>query len=158
MDLIGEFGRVIDALANAGVEYAVCGGLAVALHGHVRATRDIDLLIPAEQKDKAMAALRDAGFTLAAGPIPFSAGMPQARTLYRASKVEGTELLTVDLLLVSPVFADVWASREEFVWQGRKVSAVSLAGLGKMKRLAHRAQDLADLESLGLPSAAKDET
>ena len=157
MDLIAEFGKVVDALRDAGVEYAVCGGLAVALHGHVRATRDIDLLVPAEQKDQAMAALRDRGFTLTAGPIPFSTGTPQERTLFRASKVEGTELLTVDLLLVSSVFREVWASREEFTWQGRKVHAVSLAGLGKMKRLAHRTQDLADLENLGLPAVVKDE-
>ncbi len=157
MDLIGEFGRVIDALQGAGVEYAVCGGLAVALHGHVRATRDIDLLVPAGQKDQAMAALRDQGFTLTAGPIPFSTGTPQQRTLFRASKVEGGELLTVDLLLVSAVFQEVWASREEFSWQGRRVFAVSLAGLGRMKRLAHRSQDLADLENLGLPAVVKDE-
>jgi hypothetical protein len=70
--------------------------------------------------------------------------------------VKGTELVNVDLLLVCPVFQDVWAGREEFVWRGRKIFAVSLAGLGRMKRLAHRTQDLADLESLGLPPASKE--
>jgi hypothetical protein len=157
MDLVAEFARVIEALESAGVEYAVCGGLAVALHGHVRATRDIDLLIPAAQRDRAVATLRAKDFTLQAGPIPFAVGTPKERTLYRVSKVEGTELLTVDLLLVTPVFEDVWSGRQAFSWQGHRVIAVSLAGLGKMKRLAHRAQDLADLESLGLPASWKED-
>ncbi|MDP3233040.1 MAG: hypothetical protein Q8S33_20575 [Myxococcales bacterium] len=45
MDLFDEFGRIIDVLNANGVEYAVCGGVAVNLLGHVRATRDIDLLV-----------------------------------------------------------------------------------------------------------------
>jgi hypothetical protein len=69
VDLISELERVVDALGAAGVEYALCGGLAVALHGHVRATREIDLLIPADAKDTAIAALRTKDFTLLAGPI-----------------------------------------------------------------------------------------
>lgn len=43
-DVIATLDAVIDALHAAGVAYALCGGLAVNLHGHVRATRDIDLL------------------------------------------------------------------------------------------------------------------
>jgi hypothetical protein len=46
VDLVAELHVVADALVAAGVEFALCGGLAVAVHGHVRATRDIDLLVP----------------------------------------------------------------------------------------------------------------
>ena len=48
IDLAEEFEAVISALAEHGIEYAVCGGLAMAIHGFPRATVDIDLLIPAE--------------------------------------------------------------------------------------------------------------
>jgi hypothetical protein len=36
MDLYEEFEQVIDALAEAGTDYALCGGLAVGLHGYRR--------------------------------------------------------------------------------------------------------------------------
>ncbi|PKO49506.1 MAG: hypothetical protein CVU28_16060, partial [Betaproteobacteria bacterium HGW-Betaproteobacteria-21] len=38
--------RVAQALQEHGVEYAVIGGIAMALHGFPRATKDIDLLLP----------------------------------------------------------------------------------------------------------------
>ena len=66
-------------------------------------------------------------------------------------------MLTVDLLLVTPVLEDVWASREVFEWEGRRVTVVSLAGLTKMKRMAGRDQDLADLENLGVEVSSEDE-
>src|SRR5690606_3415455 len=45
MELVSEFERIIDALQASGVDYAVCGGVALAIHGQPRATRDIDLLL-----------------------------------------------------------------------------------------------------------------
>lgn len=37
--------EIFKALADAEVEYVVVGGLAVIMHGHLRATRDLDLVI-----------------------------------------------------------------------------------------------------------------
>ena len=37
--------RLVDTLARHGIEYALVGGYAVALHGAVRGTVDIDLII-----------------------------------------------------------------------------------------------------------------
>lgn len=37
--------EIFKALADADVDYVVVGGLAVILHGHLRATRDLDLVI-----------------------------------------------------------------------------------------------------------------
>lgn len=45
MDLKRELLAVIRALNDADVPYALCGGMAVVLHGHPRLTRDIDLLV-----------------------------------------------------------------------------------------------------------------
>ena len=46
------------------VEFAVCGGFAVAYYGYVRATMDFDLLVAPDEENarKVMAALRDFGF------------------------------------------------------------------------------------------------
>ena len=43
MDLIAELKRVTGAFDEAGLTYALCGGLAVAVHGAPRATTDLDL-------------------------------------------------------------------------------------------------------------------
>jgi hypothetical protein len=41
MDLIDELAGLIKALNDAGVRYALCGGLAMAVHGHPRATQEL---------------------------------------------------------------------------------------------------------------------
>lgn len=87
-DVIATLDAVVDALNTAGVAYALCGGLAVNLHGHVRATRDIDLLLPLdqlEQLDPARSALRSLGFHIDAGPIPFSSGTDRAAVAMRVT-------------------------------------------------------------------------
>jgi len=69
MVLHEEFARVVDALDSSGVEYALVGGLAVAVWGAPRATKDIDLLIRRDDLAMAMAAVRPCGFTLEALPF-----------------------------------------------------------------------------------------
>jgi hypothetical protein len=51
-------------------------------------------------------------------------------------------------LLVTPQVEDVWETRETIDFLGRKLWVVSRGGLVKMKRLAGRPQDLADIERL----------
>ena len=70
--------------------------------------------------------------------------------IYRISKVDGTELLTLDLVLVTPGLEDVWEKRELFDWLGGRIVVVSRDGLMKMKRLSGRDQDLLDLKMLGM--------
>ncbi len=148
LDILGEFEAVVVALEGAGVPWAVCGGLAVNIHGHVRSTLDIDVLVPAESLEPLMAAVGGLGFTLRAGPIPFGSGTSARRELHRASKVVGDEVLTVDALIVTPVLEEAWAGREILEWRGHPLPTVSRSGLIAMKRLAGRHQDLADIEKL----------
>lgn len=155
--LIADLRRVLDALHAHGLEYALCGGMAVNIHGHVRATTDLDFVIAASDQQRVLDVLRDLGFRFVAGPIPFDSNTAKERVLHRASRIEGEEILTVDLLLVTPVLEDIWQTREVFEWEGRRVTVVSLAGLTKMKLMAGRHQDLADLENLGVEISREDE-
>ena len=41
MTLLDELSQLISAFDENGIEYAVCGGLALAIHGFARATLDI---------------------------------------------------------------------------------------------------------------------
>ena len=57
--MAGEIEAVLDALNRAGVRYLVVGGVAVVLHGHLRTTADLDLVIALEPDNvrRAMRAL-----------------------------------------------------------------------------------------------------
>ncbi|MEW5743190.1 MAG: nucleotidyl transferase AbiEii/AbiGii toxin family protein [Myxococcota bacterium] len=150
MDLLEELAHLVDALDRERVDFALCGGLAVNIYGHVRATKDIDLLVRREDVDRIRDAATQIGFKLRSGRIPFGAGTKDERELWRVSKTEGASLVTLDLLVVTPVFEPVWQTRQSVEWRGRRLGIVSLDGLARMKRLAARKQDLADLEALGL--------
>jgi hypothetical protein len=73
----------------------------------------------------------------------------RAVEIRRVSKIDDEgELLSLDLLLVTPQVWDVWDSRISMALAGNRYSIVSRDGLIKMKTLAGRSQDLADLERL----------
>jgi hypothetical protein len=156
-DLIVTLDAVVDALASARIPYALCGGLAVNLHGHVRATSDIDLLVQRDDLDLVREVVRDLGFTIDAGSIPFDVGTSRERELHRSTRIEDGVATTIDLLIVTTCLQPAWESRTVARWRGREIYCVSLTGLGLMKRLAGRTQDRADLEALGLPTSVASE-
>lgn len=53
------------SLEKEGVKFALIGGFALAAHGVIRATQDIDLLVDGGKRGIARKALIDAGFVLA---------------------------------------------------------------------------------------------
>ena len=151
MDLIEEFGALIDVLNREGIEYAVCGGFAVSIHGYVRATTDIDILIQSQDADRIAKLVKEVGFLDDSGTIPFSPGTPNQTIVRRIVKIEGADLLMLDLLFVSAIHEPAWRSRSKVDWNGRVVSVISREGLGHMKRLAGRHRDFDDLTQLGIP-------
>ena len=75
LDLYDEFKALISALTIRKVDYALCGGLAMAVHGIQRATVDIDLLILAADLSEAKDVARGLGFTAEALPMTFSGSL-----------------------------------------------------------------------------------
>ncbi len=147
-DLEVELLSIVDSLNAEKVPYALCGGLALAVHGHPRATKDIDLLVEPSEIERAFSAVDKAGFTLRAGPIPLGMTTASPQRLFRATKVSGTEHLTLDLLEVSASYRDAWASRVLAPWKGRELTVVSKDGLIAMKQLSTRGKDRVDIETL----------
>jgi hypothetical protein len=156
VDLYEELAGIVDLLNESGVEYAVCGGLAVALHGHPRLTKDLDLLVLPEDVPRIQGLMARLGYDLPPARLPFAVGTERERRVVRITKIEGRAVFSVDLLLVTPIFRQVWQNRKVFEWRGRTLQVVSLEGLAFMKRLAGRHQDLADLENLGLLDEGED--
>lgn len=144
VDIEQEFIGVVEALLAAGVDFAVCGGFAMALHGFPRYTKDIDLLVDDADVEHIVELVKPCGFDFDAGDMTF-----QHLTVHRVNKIVGKAYLTLDLLIAERSVADVWNSRVIVDWKGRKIPAVSAVGLARMKRLAARPQDLVDLERMG---------
>ncbi|MCX6837003.1 MAG: hypothetical protein NTX35_04230 [Verrucomicrobia bacterium] len=148
MNIYREFTLLIQALNTANVPYAVCGGMAMAVHGYPRATKDIDLLIHPDDLPRIEVLVKQAGFDVPGGTQTFKHGTPEETRVVQFSKLEDTEYLTLDLLLVTAVFESVWESRQKAVLSEMDFQVVSRDGLAKMKTLAGRTQDKADLEKL----------
>lgn len=144
MTLLNQLAAIVRALEHAGIEYALVGGLAVAVWGAPRATQDIDLLVRPESVDAVVAVVEPLGFRFRALPITFRDGM----TLQRVSKIEDGALLTIDLILVDANLEPVWASRVRLELDGVPIWVISRTALIQMKVAAGRPQDAADIEKL----------
>jgi hypothetical protein len=144
MVLLDELLRTTRALDDAGVEHALVGGLAVAVWGAPRATKDIDLLIRPVDLDRAVEVAKAQGFDIVALRMTFRDGMQ----LQRVTRASAGELLTLDFLVVDDNLEPVWASRTRLSVGSGALSVVSRDALIQMKALAGRPQDLADIERL----------
>lgn len=147
MDILGEFTQFVKSLEDAGIEYATCGGLAMAVHGYVRATKDLDFLIRREDLDRAFEIARGLGFDIEGLPLDFDSGAFQLRRISKINK-ETKSLITVDFILVTEKIEDVWDDREHLDWDSGSAWVVSRRGLIKMKTTAGRDQDLLDIRKL----------
>lgn len=146
LNLYDELLVLLGALNDAGAEYALCGGLAMAVHGNVRATIDIDLLVPHDHMEKAQQVCRSAGFTLDANPMMMGGGHVP---ITRLTKVDSSgSVLSSDILEVTDATRESWDTRIEARFSGVRLPVVSREGLIAMKRLRGSAQDLADIERL----------
>ena len=144
--LLDELSQLISALDENRIEYTVCGGLALTIHGFARARYGIDILIRAESFERADEIAAAKGYDIYGIDMSLK---EKAVEIRRVSKigVDG-EALPLKFLLVTPQIEDVWETRENLMWQNRNLWIVSRTGLIKMKKLAGRPQDLADIERL----------
>jgi hypothetical protein len=142
-----EFIKFVRVLNADGVDYAVCGGWALTIHGFPRATFDIDLLILADDLDRIWSLARGLGYDIAGSPMSFKNGTVEIR---RISKIDPDtkELITVDFLLVTAELKAIWEDREVMETEDANVSIVSLDGLIALKTISGRTKDLLDLETI----------
>lgn len=144
--LFDELSDIIELLEKSSIEYAVCGGLALAIHGFPRATFDIDILIKPEFLEEVCQIVAGKGYDIRGLDMSFKESTVEIR---RVSKIDGDgEMLSLDFLLVTPKIENVWETKEEYDWQGKNLWLVSRTGLIEMKTLAGRSKDLIDLGRL----------
>ena len=151
LDLSRELRDAAAALDVADITYALAGGLAVSIYTAPRATQDIDLLLAVIDVDRVIAALQPLGFRVAGQPMRVAAGRMD---IQRLIKIDAADVLPLDLLLpLDPELASILADRAEMIWEGTRLSIVTLSGLRTLKRLRGSPQDRADLDALGPDSS-----
>jgi hypothetical protein len=143
-DLSEELAAIRDVLAARGLEFAVCGGIAMAIHGFTRATEDLDLLVRPEEAEAIEEALGVLGYEITSKPEISSVGAIQIRRVSRADRNDHDKL-AVDLLFVSPETSNVWNSLDLLTWRDKPLPVVSRKGLITLKRLRGTAMDLVDI-------------
>ena len=148
MNLVDELTSVTAALNAAGIRYAICGGIAVTLYGATRSTKDLDLLVMPADLPRVLEIVRPLGYVFAAIPMTFGAGTARERHVQRVSKIEGSEHLLLDLLVADAAFEGALDDSVELELPEGRLTVVSRDRLIAMKRMAGRAQDLADIEKL----------
>ena len=148
MNLVDELHAITAALERAGIEHAVCGGVAVTVHGATRSTKDIDILIGPDDVPAALDAVRPIGYVFAALPMVFDAATERERHVQRVSKIVGDEHLALDLIVADASLVGLLEGRLEIVVPEGRLWVVSREALLQMKRLAGRPQALADIMKL----------
>lgn len=143
-DILGELVCLIRTLNVRGVPYALCGGFAVAAHGYVRATTDIDIVITRDKLEEVKEAVREAGFYIDNGIIPFPS---KGFSFYRMGKMLNKEVLMVDILFTEED-SFLWQNREELPFMDTSVWVLSREALICMKEDSQRAKDKLDIEEL----------
>ena len=119
----------------------------MAIHGFLRTTTDIDLIILSEDLDAVIETARSLEFDIEGLPLNFDKGETLIR---RISKIDNAtkELITLDLILATQKYADVWKARGLVKWNAGEYRVVSVAGMKVMKEAAARPKDLIDLDYL----------
>jgi hypothetical protein len=146
LDLFEELKTVVSTLNEQGLDYALCGGLAVSILAEPRATVDIDLLMPETTYVAAKDSLIALGYDIEASPMNFAGGKVPIR---RLSKLDPAgDVLSIDMLLVTEATQEAWDSRKQMQWEAGRLSVVSREGLILLKRLRGSKQDEADIEKL----------
>jgi hypothetical protein len=144
--LTPEFREFLSCLRWAKVDYLLIGGYAVALYGHIRPTKDLDLWISADADNigRLAEALVRFGFsreTLAGQPL-FAEGKTVLRLGVPPNRLE------VLSSIAGVEFADCRQRRRVMWIDDQEVPVIDLDDLVRNKRAAGRASDLADVERL----------
>jgi predicted nucleotidyltransferase len=143
-DLPDIAARLSRALTEAGVPHAISGALAMAAHGYVRATRDIDILVAtsAIRWPEVFRIVRDHGFE---GEETDLIAALRERSV--AALTSGPA--TVEILVPVLPYHNTLVSRAVTIEVlGVPVPFVSPEDLVVLKALWHRTKDVADIKAL----------
>ncbi|MBN2189521.1 MAG: nucleotidyltransferase [Chitinispirillaceae bacterium] len=132
-------------LNKNGVEYVIVGGYAVAFHGFIRATKDIDVLFSNTPANigRLMTALVEFGIQESA--MAANTFSEQGRIVRMGSPPMMIELINA---VGGVTFEEIWRNKVKGRYGDVEVFFISKNDLLKSKKAAGRPQDIRDLEEL----------
>ena len=143
-----DFRDLLSAFNAHGVDYLVVGAYALAAHGRVRATGDLDVWVR-PSADNATRVLR--ALTVFGAPLHdlTESDLTKPGLVFQI----GIAPLRIDILtgIDGVEFTDAWPARIVTHFTDQPVPVLSVEHLIRNKRATGRAQDLADLEWLEHP-------
>jgi hypothetical protein len=138
-----DFRDFIAALNANDVRYLLIGGWAVGIHGHPRATKDIDFLVSADDAniDRLRRSLFDFG-----GPALDVEDFRQPGNVFRM----GRPPIQIDIVSTASgvEIDDCWPRREIVAVDGVEIAVISKPDLIRNKLASGRTRDRADAEAL----------
>lgn len=145
MDIQKDFEEFLKLLNKKKVEYVVVGGYAVAFHGFVRATKDIDVFFNSSIQNiqRLKMVLNEFGFPVdGLDAVAFS----------EHGKIIRMGVAPVMIELINAIsgvsFKTAWKNRVTGAYGKTKVFYLSKPDLLKNKRASGRLRDLVDVEEL----------
>lgn len=157
--MVGEIEGILDALNRAHVRYLVVGGVAVVLHGYLRTTADLDLIIQLDRDNvlRAIRTLQDHHYRPRAPVAAEKFAEPQVREQWIQDK--GLEVFTlwspvhptleIDLFVSEPFDFDAMYARALLVpLEKTEATVIALEDLIALKRRVSRPRDLEDIAAL----------
>jgi len=140
-----DFKELLLAFNAHDVEYLIVGAHALAAHGHVRATKDLDLWVRPEKLNaqRVLQALSEFGAPL--GELTAD-DLTRKETVFQI----GLPPLRIDLItgIDGVEFSEAWPDRLQTLFGGVPAFVISRHHLITNKRASARLQDLADVQQL----------
>ena len=137
-----EFLRLLN---HHGVEFALCGGHAVAYHGYSRLTMDVDLLVLPSEENARRLGLALADFGIGEAGIPLSVFTKESNAVSLGVQPNQIDLLTSTL---SQPTAEIIRNSVPALFAGIPIRVIAKADLLRAKRESGRPNNLADLHEL----------
>jgi hypothetical protein len=151
--------KVFKFLHDRDIKFVVVGGVALVLHGVVRLTFDLDLAISLDRSNLSafLDVMKKLGMLPRVPVDPQDLLNPEVVESWKTEK--GMKVFTfirpdhpgddIDMFIEDIIpFDDLYKDAVEFIIGRVPVKVVSIPHLKRMKQIAGRPQDLADLDSL----------
>ena len=167
--MVGEIESILEALNQARVRYLVVGGVAVVLHGYLRTTADLDLIIQLDRDNvlRALRALQGHHYRPRAPVAVEEFAEQQVREQWIREK--GLAVFTlwspthptleIDLFASEPFdFDTVYARALRVPLEKTEATVIALEDLIALKRRVGRTRDLDDIAALETPAKMVEES
>jgi hypothetical protein len=159
--------KVFQALQKSNIRYVVAGGVALVLHGVVRLTADLDLIVDLERENlkRFLQTMQELGYR-PRNPVPAASLLdPATRSQWKREK--GMEVFSfidpqqpmslVDVFIEEKIpVRELLQDRVILSAKGIAIPVVSIPHLKMLKKAAGRPQDLADLEAIDAMERAEE--